>query len=108
MRRIKLRDIRSLSRRIAREFRPERIVLFGSYAYGSPSADSDVDLLIIMPFEGTPVYKASEIRLKARPHFPLDLVLRTPDDVKKRIRMGDCFMLEVMAKGKVLYEAHHS
>ncbi len=45
------REIRSLVSRIASEFRPERIILFGSYAYGKPNEDSDVDLLVLMPYQ---------------------------------------------------------
>ena len=56
--------IDELSRRISREFKPRKIILFGSYASGRPGPDSDVDLLVIMDYEGKPVYKAAEIRMK--------------------------------------------
>ena len=47
-------EIQKLCEQISRDFRPERIILFGSHAYGSPTPDSDVDLLVVMPFEGSP------------------------------------------------------
>jgi len=99
--------IHELSERIAREFEPERIILFGSYACGNPTEDSDVDLLVIMPFEGKGAEKAVEIRLKVRPRFPVDFIVRTPEMVRERLDMGDFFMREIMDEGKVLYEADH-
>ena len=100
-----MKQIRQLSRRIAREFKPRRIVLFGSYADGDPTADSDVDLLVVLPHEGRSVEKSVEMRLKLRPAFPLDLLVRTPETVRRRIAMGDTFLRDIMENGKVLYEA---
>jgi hypothetical protein len=94
-----LKDIRAAAERIGREFRPHKIILFGSYAYGTPTADSDVDLLVILPFEGKPAYKATEIALKANPHFPMDLLARTPRQVRERLAMGDFFMREILEQG---------
>jgi len=100
-----MKQIRELSRRIAHEFRPQRIVLFGSYASGRPTPDSDVDLLVVVPHEGRSVEKSVEIRMKLRPAFPLDLLVRTPEKVRQRIAMGDAFLRDIMQNGKVLYEA---
>ena len=100
-----MKQIRQLSRRIAHEFKPRRIVLFGSYAAGTPTADSDVDLLVVLPHEGRSVEKSVEMRLKLRPAFPLDLLVRTPETVRRRIAMGDTFLRDIMENGKVLYEA---
>lgn len=102
---ISMRSIREFSRRIAAEFGPERIVLFGSYASGKPTPDSDVDLLVVMPFEGKSVNKSVEMRVKLRPGFPVDLIVRTPQAVQHRLDMGDSFMRDVLRDGKVLYEA---
>ena len=103
-----LSAIRYFSRRIAEEYRPRQIILFGSYAYGNPGPDSDVDLLVIMPGKDEDTRKAVEMRLKLRPDFPLDLLVRSPMAVRRRIAMGDCFMKEILEKGKVLYEAHRA
>jgi predicted nucleotidyltransferase len=100
--------IESLSDRIAREFRPQRIILFGSYAYGVPTDDSDVDILVILPFAGKPVHKAIEIRTKLDPRFPVDLLARTPQQVAERVAMNDWFMREIVEKGHTLYEEHNS
>ncbi|NUO84447.1 nucleotidyltransferase domain-containing protein [candidate division KSB1 bacterium] len=99
------KEIRRLARDIARRFRPQRIVLFGSYAYGNPTPDSDVDLLIITPCQEDPLDKAAEIRMSIRPTFPVDLLVRTPDKVRERLQMGDGFMQEILEKGRMLYEA---
>jgi predicted nucleotidyltransferase len=85
---VEMDKIRRLSERIAREFHPERIILFGSYAYGTPSNDSDVDLLVILPFEGKPTRKALEILNKMNPGISLDLLVRTPEQVQERLRAG--------------------
>lgn len=100
--------IAELGERIATEFHPERIVLFGSHARGTAGKDSDVDLLVILPFVGKAVAKAVEIRLKIRPGFPVDLVVRTPEKVRERLAMGDGFLREILETGTVLYEADHA
>lgn len=105
---IEMDRIESLSKRIAEEFRPGRIILFGSYAYGEPTEDSDVDILVIMPFAGKPVHKAIEIRTKIDPRFPVDLIVRTPQQVQERVAMNDWFMREIVEKGRTLYEEHNS
>lgn len=97
--------IRALARRIADAFRPERIILFGSFSRGTASPDSDVDLLVVMPCEGKPWRKAVEIRERVRPDFPLDLMVRTPNDLEERLSIGDDFVREIIGQGEVLYEA---
>jgi predicted nucleotidyltransferase len=76
-------QIQAFSQQIVEQFQPEQIILFGSYAYGQPNQDSDVDLLVILPFEGLPVYKAIEIRKKLRPAFSLDLIARTSKQIQQ-------------------------
>jgi uncharacterized protein len=76
---ISFSQIEAFSQQIVEKFKPERIILFGSYAYGQPTEDSDVDLLVIMPFEEMPVQKAIAIRQQVRSPFPLDLIARTAD-----------------------------
>ena len=97
--------IHTLAGRIAAEFHPQRIVLFGSRAYGHPRADSDVDLLVVMPFEGSAFRKALEIANTIDPPFALDVVVRSPEDVERRYRFGDPLIREAIDRGRVLYEA---
>ena len=104
---VSMKEIRAVARQIGREFHPRQVILFGSYARGTPTADSDVDLLVSMPFKGHPAYKAVEILLAVDPGFPSDILVRTPQMVHERLKMGDCFMQEIVEKGKVLYAADH-
>ena len=100
-----MNQIKQLCRRIGRQFQVDRIVLFGSYAHGSATDDSDVDLLVIMNHTGKGWRMATEIRGQIRPQFPLDLLVRTAQQVRERLSLGDCFFKEITNKGKVLYEA---
>lgn len=97
--------IEEFSQRIGREFGAERVIVFGSYVRGMVTEDSDVDLLVIVPFEGRSVDQSVKIRMKLRPQFPVDLLVRTPEKVRERMEMGDGFMREILEEGKVLYEA---
>lgn len=97
--------IRKYANQIARQFHPNKIILFGSYAYGKPSEDSDVDILVIMSFKGRNPEKATEIWMATRPKFPIDIMVRKPEEMKKRLAMGDFFLREITEKGEILYEA---
>jgi predicted nucleotidyltransferase len=105
---VSLDAIQDLAKRIAREFKPRRIILFGSYAYGTPHEGSDVDLLVVMPFKGNGLRKAMQILDRADPSFPVDLIARTPRDVRRRLAWNDYFLREIMEKGRVLYQAPHA
>ena len=100
--------IDSYVQQIAQNFHPEKIILFGSYAYGNPTKDSDVDLLVVMPHEGPGSRTAVEIRLQIHTEFPMDIMVRTPENSHERIRMNDFFIREIIEKGKILYEANHA
>ena len=101
---VEQKSIAEVSERIAREFQPERIILFGSYAYGEPDPDSDVDLLVILPFEGRSFHKSLEILNRVAPRFPIDLLARRPGDVQRRYAERDPLIREALDRGKVLYE----
>jgi predicted nucleotidyltransferase len=101
---IPMRVIRRYARAIAAEFRPDKIILFGSYAYGTPREDSDVDLLVIMPARNQ-LDQAFKIRYKVTAPFPMDLIVRTPHRVRQRLKEGESFLTEILSKGKVLYES---
>ncbi|MCC3408434.1 MAG: nucleotidyltransferase domain-containing protein [Microcoleus sp. PH2017_10_PVI_O_A] len=106
--RIKRREIMQLSQAIVNEFQPKKIILFGSYAYGNPQDDSDVDLLVILPYEGSSFRKAWEILNKLQPKFAIDLLVRSPVEVEQRLGWNDFFMREIIEKGKVIYESANS
>jgi predicted nucleotidyltransferase len=95
--------IRRFARQVAERFHPEKIILFGSYAYGRPHADSDVDFLVVMPARNQ-LDQAFKLHVALLPPFPLDLLVRTPQNLKWRLAEGDSFLREIVTKGKVLYE----
>ena len=93
---------------IVRDFQPEKIVLFGSYANGTPTVDSDLDLMVVLPFDGSALQKAVAILRHIDILAPLDLLVRTQEQIQQRLWMGDSFMRDVLERGKVLYEANHA
>lgn len=97
-------QIEDIGRRIGREFHPQRVVLFGSCARDTATGDSDVDLLVVMRFEGSGFRKSLEILNRLDVRFPLDLITRLPEDVDRRYIEGDPVIREAVDKGKVLYE----
>jgi uncharacterized protein len=98
-----MRLIRRFARQVAERFQPEKIILFGSHAYGTPHEDSDVDILVVMEARNQ-LDTAVRISLSIDPPFPLDIIVRTPNNMKWRLEEGDSFLTEVVTKGKVLYE----
>jgi uncharacterized protein len=100
---IPMSAIRRYARRIAEEFQPDKIILFGSYAYGQPHEWSDVDILVVMPAYDE-VNQSIRIMNTLESPFPLDLIVRTPTRLQRDWDDGDWFLLEVLEKGKVLYE----
>jgi predicted nucleotidyltransferase len=91
------------ARRIAEKFQPDKIILFGSYAYGQPHEESDVDILVVMPARNQ-IDQSIRITLAFDHPFPVDLIVRTPKRLQRDWEDGDWFLGEVMTKGKVLYE----
>lgn len=92
--------------RLVSELKPEKIILFGSYAYGNPTPDSDVDLLVIMKTRDKEIdrYVAVSNLLYPR-QFPVDILVKTPKEIEKeKKKKGNFFLREILKKGKVLYE----
>ncbi|HYV38759.1 MAG TPA: nucleotidyltransferase domain-containing protein [Gemmataceae bacterium] len=104
---IPLAAIRRFARQIAKRFQPEKIILFGSYAYGKPHEDSDVDLMVIMPATDS-FNQALRIRRAFDRPFIYDLFVRTPNQIQRGLREDEWFICEIMQKGKVLYEASNA
>src|ERR1700752_2563958 len=99
--------IRRFARRIAERFQPDKIVLFGSYAYGKPHEESDVDLLVIMRTKNV-TDQSIRISLAFKRLFSFDLIVRTPWQIERGLKDDDWFLREITEKGKVLYEVHAS
>ena len=97
--------IRALTRQIAEQFKPQKIILFGSYARGNPQPESDVDLLIIIDASLKEREQSLKIRRSLGVLFGLDLIVHTPKRLAQRLEMGDSFLRDVIQEGKVLYES---
>jgi uncharacterized protein len=98
-----MRVIRKYARAIAERFQPDKIILFGSHAYGTPNQDSDVDLLVIIPCWNRHS-QAVRIRWELPAPFPMDLLVRKPKDIARLLDEGESFHTEILTRGKVLYE----
>ena len=103
---IPLAAIRRFARQIAERFHPDKIILFGSYAYGRPHAESDVDLLVIMPAYDV-INQSIRISAAFDRLFSLDLIVRTPQQTERGLKQDNWFLLEIVEKGKVLYDARN-
>lgn len=104
--RIPMKTIRAIAKHIAGKFDPEQIILFGSHAYGKPTAWSDVDLLVVMD---VPAGKEMETSLKVMESLPrltfhVDVVARSREVIERRKKLSDWFLIDITEKGKVLYE----
>ncbi len=99
--RIPQRAINQVVQQIVEKFKPQKIILFGSYARGNPRPESDVDMLVVM----NEPKRSLEIRHHLGVMFGLDLVIYTPKRLKERVEMGDWFLRDILKEGKVLYES---
>ena len=104
---VSMKEIRGWSRKVAAQFKPEKIILFGSYAYGEPREDSDVDLRVVLAHGDIAAQKASEIRLSLPSSTSIDVIVRSPEKLRQRLKMYDFFLMEVVEKGIVLYAPPH-
>jgi predicted nucleotidyltransferase len=90
---------------IAEKFRPQKIILFGSYARGKPRPESDVDMLVVMDTPLREVEQAIQICQQIQYRFGLDLIVRKPQRLAERLKMGDWFLHDILEEGKVVYES---
>ncbi len=94
-----------LLQRLVQALHPEKIVLFGSYARGTATPDSDVDLLIVMETAAPPVERYLAVARLLRPRlFPVDILVKTPEEIRQALAEGDFFIREIMEQGHILYE----
>jgi uncharacterized protein len=105
--RIPQKAIDQVVKQIVEKFKPQKIILFGSYARGNPRPESDVDMLVVMDTPLKDVQQAIQICQQIEYRFGLDLIVHTPNYLAQRVKMGDWFLGDVLKEGKVLYEAHN-
>lgn len=101
----KAETLKKIVNKIKDEYQPEKIILFGSYAYGKPTKDSDIDLLIIKESGKRRIERFCEVRKIIRDIKGISVqpVVFTNEEIKKRLKIGDDFIKEILEKGKVLY-----
>jgi predicted nucleotidyltransferase len=107
---IQRRDIKKWCEIVASEFRPQQIIVFGSYANGAPTEDSDVDVLVVMPLArgNRDVKQAAAIRERVPASFPMDVIVRSPQEIARRLARGDSFIAGVLRYGQMMYEAERA
>ncbi len=100
--------IQEIVRRLVAEYTPQKVVLFGSYAYGEPDEDSDIDLLIIKDTSERFLERSARVRkvvAGAHRRIPFEPIVLTPQELKQRLEIGDQFIAEIFQKGEILYAA---
>ncbi len=96
-------QIQAVANQIVELFQPDKIILFGSYAYGEPTQDSDVDLLVVMPFEGSVIEQICKIRRLIQKSFPMDLIVKSPEEMEWRYEGYDPLVRYAVDYGQVLH-----
>jgi predicted nucleotidyltransferase len=98
------KKIKEIANLIAKEYKPEKIILYGSYAWGKPHKDSDLDFFIIKRTSDPMLKRMDDVdRLFQRCEFPMDFLIYTPQQVAKRKKMADPFLKDIINKGQLLY-----
>ena len=99
--------LQEITDRIVKAFDPEKVILFGSHADGTSRTDSDVDLLVIMEVEGSPIQRAVTVKRACRPRFvAMDMLVKTPEEIATQLQQGNFFLHQILTKGRVLHERH--
>lgn len=101
------REIQEFCDKLVKEFNPDKVILFGSYARGEQREWSDVDIMVVMPFEGRSVDLSRSFLKRFRPDFPIDLFMQTPESLRQRYEECDPFIGHAVDTGKVIYDRHH-
>lgn len=98
------KELKGITQKVAKRYKPEKIYLFGSFAWGKPNYDSDVDLLIIKKTKKDFLQRNFAVRKIIDGVIPVDILVRTPKEIEKRLSLGDLFYQNIIEKGKCLYE----
>ncbi len=99
------RLLKEITRRVVAKIKPDKIILFGSYAHGTPTKDSDLDLFIIKNTNLSVSKRFGWVSDALYPRWiPMDFIVKTPKEIKKRLKRFDPFMEEILERGKILYE----
>lgn len=99
------KQLQDITDKIVEEFKPEKIILFGSYAWGKPGRDSDIDLFVVKESKKQSLDRERELRqlLFGNNFPPMDILVYTPKELKNRLDLEDFFIKDILNKGKMLY-----
>lgn len=98
------KEIENITKQIVKKYKPEKIILYGSFAYGKPKSNSDIDLLVIKKTNKKSVERIKEILMKVKFNLPLEPLVYNPKEYRERLEMGDFLFQDIFKKGKILYE----
>ena len=98
------KEIKKIVRQIVKKYKPEKIILFGSFAYGRPKPSSDVDLLIIKKTKEKKIKRIKDVLMQIKSNLPVEPLIYNPEEVQERLSLGDFFFQDIIKKGKVVYE----
>lgn len=99
-------EIKKVVGKIVENYKPEKIYLFGSFAWGKPTYDSDVDLFIIKETREARFKRNVKVRKIVKGELPVDVLVYTQKEAQERIKMGDFFIEDILSKGTILYESN--
>ncbi|MCC6476349.1 nucleotidyltransferase domain-containing protein [bacterium] len=100
-------EIQEFCNSVVKQFNPEKVILFGSYARGEQRDWSDVDIMVVMPFEGNGIDLSVKMRTSIQHDFPLDLITVRPDELTRRHKEHDPFIGHALGDSRTLYERNH-
>jgi len=99
--------VHEITDRIVKAFDPDKVILFGSRAAGTPHVDSDIDLLVIMKAKGSTIQRSVAVKRVCRPRFvAMDVLVKTPEEIATQLERGSLFLHQILEEGRVLYEHH--
>jgi len=98
------KEIKKIVKQIVKKYKPEKIILFGSFAYGKPKPSSDVDFLIIKNTKKKKVERIKDVLMQIKSNLPVEPLIYNPKEVQNRLSLGDFFFQDIVNKGKVVYE----
>ena len=99
------KEIDRIKIKLVQKYQPEKIILFGSYVWGKFTSDSDVDFFIIKNTKKRKLDRMYEVKKLLRDRkIPIDILIYTPKEIKKRLDLGDYFVEDVIKKGQIIYE----
>lgn len=100
--------VQNIVEKLVAAYSPQKVILFGSHAFGNPDSDSDIDLLIIKDTQESFFDRLATARRAvsgAHKGIPLDILVLTPQELDARLKSGDQFLTDIFENGQLIYAA---